>query len=209
MQNKAEILAPDSYYHIYNRANGSEQLFLNDGNYRFFLQKYTEYILPIAHTYCYCLMPNHFHFLIKLKSESELKETLKTTKDLQGFKNLEGLLDLEKSISNRFSNFFNAYAKAFNKQNNRKGSLFMHPYKRKKIASQNYLHKIVQYIHFNPVEANLCKKIHEWKYSSYKSLISDSTTELKRNEVIEWFNDIENFKFIHSHTPLELNEELF
>ncbi|HRP60464.1 MAG TPA: transposase, partial [Vicingus sp.] len=64
MKIKADLLETKCYYHIYNRANGSEKIFLNEENYLFFLQKYIEYIHPIAETYCYCLMPNHFHFLI-------------------------------------------------------------------------------------------------------------------------------------------------
>lgn len=73
MQNKKKQLIPEYYYHVYNRANGNELLFLNDENYRFFLQKYFEYISPIANTFCYCLMPNHFHFLIQIKAEDELE----------------------------------------------------------------------------------------------------------------------------------------
>ena len=44
MQNKLEVLQPDTFYHIYNRANGSEKLFITDENYVFFLRKYKEYI---------------------------------------------------------------------------------------------------------------------------------------------------------------------
>jgi len=71
MQNKLEVLYPDTFYHIYNRANGNEKLFLSDENYLFFLRKFAEYISPICNTYCYCLMPNHFHFLMEIKSEKE------------------------------------------------------------------------------------------------------------------------------------------
>jgi len=131
--NKYEILSPESSYHVYNRANGNEKLFRSKENYRFFLKKYQEHISPVADTFCYCLMPNHFHFLIRIKSESELKQAL-ASKNLQGLasKNLQGLkleglraAKLEDFISNQFSNFFNSYAKAFNKQYKRKGSLFM------------------------------------------------------------------------------------
>ena len=216
MQNKAEILSPDSYYHMYNRANGNEQLFLNDGNYRFFLQKYTEYILPIAHTYCYCLMPNHFHFLIKIKTEDELLNYFKLKplpiKTLQGFETLEGLAMqqlISKLLTQQFSHLFNSYTQAFNKQNNRKGSLLMHPYKRKLITNYAYLYKLVHYIHYNPIDAKLCNKLEDWKFSSYKAIISDETTALNKHEVIEWFNDLDNFKYIHALAPLETNDELF
>lgn len=198
MENKTEILIPDATYHVYNRANGSERLFLSEENYRFFLQKYKEYISPVADTFCYCLMPNHFHFLIKIKSEEELRK-INLAKDLQGFKNLEGLRadEFEKQIAKQFSNFFNAYAKAFNKATNRKGSLFMHPFKRKRVSDQNYLYKLVHYIHYNPVNFTTCNLPEEWPHSSYPALIGNEQTFLERDEVISWFGDKDNFLHIH------------
>ncbi|WP_339612080.1 hypothetical protein [uncultured Planktosalinus sp.] len=99
MKDNKAILEPESTYHIYNRANGNEQLFLSDDNYRYFLKKYDNYIAPIADTFCYCLMPNHFHFLVRIKRESEVAEVVlkkienpgAKSKTLQGFKTLEGL----------------------------------------------------------------------------------------------------------------------
>ena len=66
-------LEPDAFFHVFNRANGSELLFSSQENYQYFLKRYKHFIPSIAETYCYCLMPNHFHFLIKIKSEEELK----------------------------------------------------------------------------------------------------------------------------------------
>lgn len=60
-------MRPLKYYHIYNHANGFENIFIEERNFRFFLEKYQFYILPIAKTFAHCLMPNHFHFLIKIK----------------------------------------------------------------------------------------------------------------------------------------------
>lgn len=205
MQNKIEILQPDTFYHIYNRANGNENIFITNENYSFFLKKYKQYISPICNTYCYCLMPNHFHFLIEIKSEKEIINFFsKQDSDLNslnptGFENLSGLL------SKQFADFFNSYSKAFNKQQQRKGSLFMRPFKRKKIINKEYLMKLVHYIQFNPVEAGLCKKASEWSFSSYNGLLSESPTLLERKTVINWFEDPENFIFIHKQLPKEMN----
>ena len=210
MINKTELLIPDATYHVYNRANGNEILFMTDENYRFFLAKYNQYISPIAHTYCYCLMPNHFHFLIQIKSEAELNVFFnskeKFSKTLQGFKTLEGFAKqepLSKLLSMQFSHLFNSYCQAFNKQNNRKGSLLMHPYKRKRVTDIKYLLKLVHYIHYNPIEAKLCETPTKWPFSSYTSLISKTDTTLKRQEVINWFNDIDNFIYVHTKAPVE------
>ncbi len=74
MKNYEIPLLPENYYHIYNHANGSDNLFLNSENYRYFLQRYATFINPIADTFAYCLMPNHIHFLIRIKSGPDLQK---------------------------------------------------------------------------------------------------------------------------------------
>lgn len=209
MKNKNEILSPESTYHIYNRANGNEKMFLSDENYRFFIQKYREHISPFADTFCYCLMPNHFHFLIRIKTEVELKKTFSKfkieTETFPKFKTetetFPKFKTLEKLLSKQFSNFFSSYTQAFNKQQNRMGSLFMKNFKRIKVTEQRYLLNLVRYIHYNPVVSSLTSKPTEWPHSSYFSIIADKPTFLKKEEVIEWFNDKENFMHFHSHFP--------
>jgi REP element-mobilizing transposase RayT len=61
------------YYHIYNRGNNRENIFFEERNYRYFLQLYAKYIQPIADTYAYCLLYNHFHVLVRIKSIEELQ----------------------------------------------------------------------------------------------------------------------------------------
>ncbi len=129
-------LLPNQIFHVINHANGFENIFANRGNYKYFLQQYAKYIFPIARTYAYCLMPNHFHLLIRLRSEEKLKKRfmelkLSGSKILSGFENLTGLGDKVPNVmSKQFSNLFNGYTKAFNKQQNRKGSLFIPRFKR-------------------------------------------------------------------------------
>jgi len=67
-------LEPDKYYHIYNHAVGGDNLFCSNENFNYFLQKYKHYITPIADTFAYCLMPNHFHLAVRIKSKKELFE---------------------------------------------------------------------------------------------------------------------------------------
>ena len=64
-----------TYYHIYNRGNNRENLFVENGNYTYFLERYFKYIEPVACTYAYCLMRNHFHLLIRTKAEEEQHQT--------------------------------------------------------------------------------------------------------------------------------------
>ena len=87
----------DKYYHIFNRTNNKEFLFKEEENYRFFLEQVKKYIVPIADIFSYCLMPNHFHFVLRIKGDNKLnifvekRSKINQIKDLQGFENLEGL----------------------------------------------------------------------------------------------------------------------
>jgi len=78
----------------------------------------------------------------------------------------------------------------------------MKNFKHIKIEEEYYLKKLVHYIHFNPVEAGLCKKSNDWKFSSYQSLLSNGKSLLNREEVISWFDDLENFKHLHQNPNL-------
>ncbi len=59
-------LEPDCYYHIFNRGNNRENIFYNQENYRYFLQKYDQYLSRYLDTFCFCLLPNHFRFLARI-----------------------------------------------------------------------------------------------------------------------------------------------
>ncbi|MFN3968718.1 transposase [Flavobacterium sp.] len=124
-------------------------------------------------------MKNHFHFLVRIKEIEEIT--------------------LEKKIlpSQSFSNLFNAYTKAFNKSYNRHGALFERPFRRKEINVDKYLQNAIIYIHNNPVHHNICDHPLEYPWSSYTTCLSDKPTKLFRKEVLEIFNDIENFKYKH------------
>ena len=192
-------LEADSYYHIYNHANGSDDLFKSPRNCSFFLSKFIKYISPIADTFAYCLMYNHFHVMIRIKPERDLvaffrlghPSGLKDAKGLASGKNINILL------SRQFNNLFNSYAKAFNLQQNRMGSLFNHPFKRKQITTEEHIINMILYIHCNPVHHRFVKNINNWKYSSYPAIVSGQTTFVSVNEVIALFGDLENFKFVH------------
>jgi len=187
----------ETFYHIYNHANGDENMFRTEENYFYFLKRYAQYVNPIADTYAYCLMPNHFHFLVRIKENASIKITLESMKkDLTGFENLSGL------VSKQFSNLFNAYSKAFNQMYERKGSLFNRPFKNIEVKDITYFTKLVHYIHANPVHHGFVKSMDDWPYSSYSSFISNKNTMLKREEVLDWFNGKDEFIKYH-HQPID------
>lgn len=126
MGNKRASFEPGKVFHVYNHGNADDLIFREHQNYSFFLKKYKKYILPIAFTYAYCLLPNHFHFMIKIKGEDELIRFFEKEKDSEGFPNPQGLelANLSNLISHQFGTFFNSYTKSFNKYYDRRGSLF-------------------------------------------------------------------------------------
>ncbi len=203
-------MEPGKSYHLYTHANGFENLFQSDENYRYFLRRYEHFIPTVADTLSYCLMPNHIHFLIQIKTEAELVSTFS---NLQGFKNLEGLSqeekesEIEKRISKQFSNLFNSYTKSFNKMYSRRGSLFIPTFKREEITRDNYFTNIILYIHTNPVHHGFVKSIVDWPWSSYQLIRDGSPSFIKGDEVIAWFGNRTEYEKIHLQ-PIDVKTKL-
>ena len=141
-------LQPETYYHIYNRGINGEDIFKKEGNYDYFLLKYTRYINPIADTFAYCLLENHFHLLIRTKSEEEI-QTINNNSN-RVLNPVRVNKTSSQIISLQFSHFFNGYTQAINKQNDRTGKLFELPFRRIPIENDYYFSRLVYYIHFNP-----------------------------------------------------------
>jgi putative transposase len=104
--------------------------------------------------------------------------------------------------------FLNSYSKAFNKQKGRRGSLFMHPFKRKIVQDDDYFRRLIHYIHFNPVVAGLCKYPHQWEFSSYNAIIQNRNSLLKKEIVLDLFQDLENFMYMHQKPLTKLQPEI-
>ncbi len=197
MQDYRAPLEPENFYHLYNHSNGNDVIFKTHENYMFFMRQYTQRVVPVCDTFAYCLMPNHFHFLIRVLPENKLEKYFQQKYERRYKKAFLNFQTFGKLVSKEFSNLFSSYTQAFNTQKGRIGSLFNPNFKQKKIDSEKYLIKTVHYIHNNPIHHGFVGKIEDWKYSSYLALITTKPTLLKRNEVIEWFDDLQNFKFFH------------
>ncbi len=149
------------YYHFYNRSNNEELLFKSEENYAYFLKKYGDYFGQLFSTLAYCLMPTHFHFLIKVKELFETPEMSDTLK----------VSDISIIVKKNIGTLLSSYTKAINKRFKRHGSLFQPHSKAKEIEDEQYLLNLISYIHQNPVRSRLVTKAEEWKYSSYQDLI--------------------------------------
>ncbi len=197
-----EALLPEACYHIFNHANGDELIFREDENYRFFIAKYKRFVAPLVDTLAYCLMPNHFHLMIRLHDINALEKHLGNSSLLE--RNYLKLRDdagreelLSKFVSKRLSNFFSSYTQSYNKMYGRMGSLFMKNFKRKRVADEKYFLQLIKYIHLNPVTHAFVGKPEKWVHSSYNSIISDAKTIVDRDLVINSFGGLDNFKYCH------------
>jgi putative transposase len=162
---KSAKLELGEYFHIYNRGNNKEKIFKNDENYHFFLRRFVKHLCPISKLYAFCLIPNHFHLLIKIKRFSEIPEL----KD--NFEKYNETEAIEKFLSQKFSNFFNAYSKSFNRYFNRTGRLFQERFGRIKVETDEYLHQLVLYIHTNPKKHGIQEDFMNYPYSSFQTII--------------------------------------
>ena len=146
------------YYHVYNRGCHREPIFTAPDNYLFFLSRIRDLLVrALADLVAYCLMPNHYHLLVRLRSE--------------GFSESMHRLGV-------------SYSKAFNKQQGRVGPLFQGPFRSIAVDRDEYLLHLSRYTHLNPVVAGLVTKAEDWSYSSYPEYIGVRNGTLPRPEVV-------------------------
>ncbi len=183
-------LEKGNYYHIYNRGNNSIDVFYDSESYYHFLRLYDKYISPIADTYAWCLLKNHFHILVYVRLNHEIEfEKLEYSTIIQP-KTIEP--------SKQFGILFNAYTQAINSKFNRTGGLFEKPFERKLITSDKYLQNLIYYIHNNPVQHGFVKHISLYPWSSFDSVISEKPTKLKRKEIIDIYGSKDDFITYHN-----------
>lgn len=180
------ILLENEIYHIYNQGNNKQQLFYQERNYDYFLRLTNKFIAPYCDILSYCLMPNHFHFMIYSNSES-------ITKIKQGGNETT-------QLSNGFRKLQVSFALAINKQENRTGSLFRQHAKAKLIDNEQHALTCFHYIHQNPIKANLAANIADWKFSSYNEYVNKNGicnfNKASQVLVVNFDNFIEESKMI-------------
>jgi REP element-mobilizing transposase RayT len=218
-----QLLLPESYFHIYNRANGEHNIFFCEEHYHFFLRRYAKYLGRYVETFAYCLLPNHFHFLLRIRSASEIFEATQedystvphnvlkslkfnspTSHKIDNCQQWRSLPSDEASqvaallVSNQFRTAFLSYSKAINKSMGRRGSLLQKPFRRKLVDKHGYMLWLIWYIHRNPLHHNITADFRNYYWSSYQSFFSERYSQLARSEVMSWFeNRLEVFEEYH------------
>lgn len=184
--------ADNSFYHIFNRGVEKRKIFLDDQDYRMFmyyLEIYTLSLdkilvkhpkLPIrlynknleqnVDIISYCLMPNHFHLLIKQKKA-------------------DGISTLLKQLTN-------AYTFYFNNKYKRVGSLMQGTFKAVNISDNDLLLHISRYIHLNPVVAGIAD-LEKYQWSSFGSYVKETEGVCKKEVILSQFPSISSYTKFH------------
>ncbi len=190
--NNEEPLVCGEVYHIYNKSVGNELLFKTDKDYEFFMKKLKRFILPISNLYAYCLIPNHFHFLLKIKEFEAIPDLINDEKETE-------------YLTQKFSSFFISYSRSFNNAHKRLGRLFLQPFKRKLVDDEDYYVYMVTYIHRNPIHHGLVSNYSDWKYSSYNLFLQETknSIEIDKEEVLGYFYTLNDFIEFHRDNKIK------
>lgn len=184
-------LQPGSYYHIYNRGINGTDIFLEDKHYQVFLDKFQYHLDQIVDVFAYCLLGNHFHYLVQVKPEEVIRTFAK-----ERYKKQE-LRDISRFVSSQFAHLFNGYTQAFNKDINRTGGLFESPYRRIEVKNESYFSALISYIHRNPELHGFVDDFQDYPHSSYCSHLNSTKTNLRRETVVEWFGGKTQYQKFH------------
>ncbi|HRH58760.1 MAG TPA: transposase [Chitinophagales bacterium] len=191
---KTLFLESGSVYHIYNRGTNKQTIFITKKDYNHFLSLWEKHIEPVADTFAFCLLPNHFHFMVKIKEITDLTQLPKAAELNES--------DIKYYLSRQFSNLFNAYSRYFNLKYERDGKVFRERFKRKEVLTEEYFTKLIEYIHTNPVKHGITDNYKDYEYSSFWIHVLDTPTRLKRDEIIKWYGS--KSRYINSHDTYEV-----
>jgi putative transposase len=174
MPRRAEPLIASEYYHVYNRGNNRSPVFFESANYSFFLSRVRRYLIgerpqtsevfktsevyqPSASVVAYCLMPNHYHFIMQLHDDA---------------------------FSHHMQMLTISYTKAINERYQRVGALFQGAFRVKRIDRPEYLLHLSRYIHLNPVRAGLVPCPEDWAFSSYLDYVGRRDGTLPKMAIV-------------------------
>jgi putative transposase len=172
--------SPDHIYHIYNQGNNRQKIFHEKEDYHVFLSLYKRAFPKICSTLAWCLMPNHFHFMIHTDKRCEEKKK-------------QGGLLLD-PITNNIRKLLSGYSRIFNKKYKRTGSLFRQKTKANRLSesklklntdmsdNESFI-TCFNYIHQNPIRAGLVTKLEDWEFSSFRDYAGLRNNELCAREL--------------------------
>jgi len=182
-------------YHLYNKAVGNEQLFRTTKDYKQFLERFARYLCPFVDVYAYCLMPNHFHFMIKIQKPSNSQLKKENTSCSIALLNDE--IQVNKFIESQLSRMLSGYTLSFNRRTTRMGQLFKQGTKRVNVKSPSKFVHLISYIHHNPIHHAITDSFQQWTFSSYNAYLRNANTLIAKKEILDFLGGRSEFHRIH------------
>jgi REP element-mobilizing transposase RayT len=187
--------SPDQYYHFYNRGNNRQAVFFERDNYLYFLRNIKKYLRGHVEVLAYCLMPTHYHILVRVKQQPPEQQTSQQTSEVLKTSEVLNAKSLSSEVSNAMMKLVVSYTKAINKRFSRVGSLFQGQFHGKPIETYSHLLNLCMYIHANPVKDGLVFLPEEWEFSNYPEWMNLRAGNLVNREFIaENFGMPEEYK---------------
>jgi putative transposase len=200
------------YYHIYNRGADKSNLFRLKQDFKVFLQKYFHYTFISVDTFAWCLMNNHFHFLVKIRLTQE-QNAVFTKNRLQypavSFHGDQYENFKPHNASRQLGHLMNSYTKFFNSKYSRSGTLIEGAFKRKRIINKSNFAHLVCYIHRNPIHHGITNSYVTYPYTSYKWILRNFDRFINIDELMHEFGSLENFKAAHEEFILLLDDDYY
>jgi putative transposase len=169
-------IEPGHTYNIYNRGNNFQKVFFTDDDYQLFLDKFKYYLNDCCSLYAFALLSNHYHFLLRVHEN-----------------------EYGARFSQQFMKCILSYTNKINFKMNRNGSLFLARFRRIKVNTEDYLRRMVYYIHHNPAKHKATGDYKTYKYCSYRIFLSDKPTALARDEALEFFGGLTDYIDYHNY----------
>jgi len=185
MPNRRTTFLADESYHLYNRGGDRAVVFFLEDNYRYFMRlleaKAARESIGIV---AFCLMPNHFHLLIRPGRDH--------------------------SVSRFLNSLLGSYVQGLNAARNRVGPLFQGRTRSVHVARDEFLAHVARYIHLNPVAASLVPRPQDWPYSNYAAVITGQGGHIADGLLVGGiFPDRASYKnFVEAPQPTELPASL-
>jgi REP element-mobilizing transposase RayT len=200
---KAPFL-PECFYHIVCKSVDGINLFRDDADYHVFLQRFQQFTALIFDVWSYCLLTNHTHHIIKIKSSAGILENIKKQEDrTQAMKSFlsdqNNELFFDAMIERQMNSFLVSFANYTNNKYSRKGGLFQKPFRRVQIADDIHLQQAIIYVHANAQKHNIVRDFKDHAYNSYQATVNKKVASIDTKNVLDLFGGIEAFKSMHTN----------
>jgi len=203
-----EPIKEGNFYHIYNRGAGKRNIFQSKQDFSEFLKKYYYYLCPSVQTFAWCLLSNHFHAMVRIRTHDEQIFFYRQEPERFEADMFHGNLDPKVkpfSASRQLSHLMNSYTRYFNKKYENSGTLIEGPLKRKRVVDQSNFNHLVCYIHRNPIHHGLTKTYTDYNYCSYLDCVTNRGSFVEKEYVLNVFDGKKNFIQAHEEFRLKID----